>query len=237
MSLRIGFDMDGVFADFSSAFHNVEVRLFGPDASSKPNDPEQEEAADARAAASGPGGAADGGPPSPRQSRRRRDAVWSAIRSTPDFWTTLQPLDPTAVQRLFDLTMRHRWEVFFMTQRPETQGETVQRQTQRWLAAHGFDLPTVMVLGGSRGAAAAALRLDYHVDDSPQHCVDIVSESRARPVLILPDQDQTTIAKARKLRIATARSVAECLDMLEEASLSRTQPHLLDRLATMVGWK
>ena len=29
MPLRIGFDMDGVLADFSHAFHEVETRLFG----------------------------------------------------------------------------------------------------------------------------------------------------------------------------------------------------------------
>ncbi len=236
MSLRIGFDMDGVFADFASAFHDVEVRLFGRDAAIKPNDPEQEEAAEAKAAAAGDT-LEEEGPPSPRQLRRRRDAVWSAIRSTRDFWTTLEPLDPGAVRRLDDLATRHRWEVFFMTQRPETEGDTVQRQTQRWLVQQGFELPSVLVLGGSRGAAAAALRLDYHVDDSPQHCVDIVSESHARPILVLPDQDQATIAKAKKLRIGTARSIAGCLDLLEEASLSRAQPRLLNRLATMVGWK
>ena len=69
--------------------------------------------------------------------------------------------------------LRHRWEVFFITQRPFTDGETVQRQTQRWLVAQGFDLPSVLVLRGSRGAAAAALGLDYHVDDRPQNCVDV----------------------------------------------------------------
>ena len=38
----------------------------------------------------------------------------------------------------------------------------------------------MLVVPGSRGAAAAALTLDYHVDDSPQNAVDVVSESSAR---------------------------------------------------------
>ena len=29
MTVRIGFDMDGVLADFATAFRNVETRLFG----------------------------------------------------------------------------------------------------------------------------------------------------------------------------------------------------------------
>ncbi len=238
MPLRLGFDMDGVLADFESAFHETEVRLFGPDASSKPGDPEQEEAAEAKAAAAIPAQTeAASDLPSPRRLRRRRDAVWAAIRTTPNFWTTLQPLDRNAVPRLHELMLRHGWEVFFMTQRPETDGDTVQRQTQRWLVDQGFDLPSVLVLAGSRGAAAAALRLDYHVDDSAQHCVDIVSEAQARPILILPEQDQATVTKARKLRIATAHSIGESLDILEQATLSGSEPRLVDRLAAMVGWK
>ncbi len=257
MPLRIGFDMDGVLADFESAFHDVEVRLFGPDASSRPDDPEQEEEAESRQTAGAgevrlkansttevrlkPDTTAEvrlkpdtttNAATEPREMRRRHDAIWNAIRATPNFWTTLKPLDAGAVRRLHELMMRYRWEVFFVTQRPETEGDTVQRQTQRWLVEQGFDLPSVLVLGGSRGAAAAALRLDYHVDDHPQHCIDVVSESHARPILIFPGQDQPTAAKARKLGIATAPSIGECLDVLEEATLSRAQPGLLARIAT-----
>jgi len=55
----------------------------------------------------------------------------------------------------------------------------------------------VLVLGGSRGAAAGALRLSYHVDDSPQNCLDVISESSAQPILIVPDDDETTVTSAR----------------------------------------
>ena len=133
--------------------------------------------------------------------------------------------------------LRHRWEVFFVTQRPRTEGDTVQRQTQRWLVAHGFDLPSVLVLDGSRGAAAGALRLHYHVDDSPQHCVDVMSESRARPILVVSGSDEHVVARARKLGIGTAPSIGACLDILEEATRARQEPGLLTRIAAAVGWK
>jgi hypothetical protein len=42
MPLPIGFDMDGVLADFDLAFHEVEVRLFGPSATTRAGDPENE---------------------------------------------------------------------------------------------------------------------------------------------------------------------------------------------------
>lgn len=230
MPLRIGFDMDGVLADFGSAFHDVETRLFGAGATFEEAQPEQEEE---RQAAASHQEAVEAS----RADRRRRDKVWRAIESTPDFWATLAPLDPTAVRRIHELMIRHQWEVFFITQRPKTEGETVQRQTQRWLVAQGFDLPSVLVLGGSRGAAANALRLNYHVDDSTQNCLDVISESRAKPLLIVPHQDDATIASARKLGIGTAPSVGACLTILEEATLAQTQPGLLQRIAAMVGWK
>ena len=229
MPLRIGFDMDGVLADFASAYRDVELRLFPEEEAGRPDEPErqeQEEAkADAQAAAS------------PRAARRRRDAIWKKSEETANFWTTLKPIDPAAVRRIHELMLRHRWEVFFLTQRPATDGETVQRQTQRWLVEQGFDLPSVLVIGGSRGAAAGALRLNYHVDDSAQNCIDVLADSQARPILIVPEEDQTTVASARKLGIGVAPGISACLDILDQATIARAHPNLLGRLAAFVGWK
>jgi hypothetical protein len=266
MPLRIGFDMDGVLADFGQAFRDVEIRLFGTESRASAGEPAREEerqetharrAEDAgvrdkaRAVQGDSAGlehyesekihAAFDGVETRRaaagETRRRRDLVWQAIQATPDFWTTLQPIDPAAVRRIHQMMLSHGWEVFFITQRPFTEGETVQRQTQRWLVAHGFDLPSVLVLAGSRGAAAGALRLDYLVDDSAQNCLDVLADSRAKPLLIVPDGDDPTVMSARKLGIGTARSIGDCLDILEKATAARTQPGLLQRLASFVGWR
>jgi hypothetical protein len=251
MPLRIGFDMDGVLADFATAYHEVEARLLGASSpSTRAGNPEEEAAESeedeaARTAADATPKAADAPrtPEVPRKKelrpsehRRRRDLVWQAIQDTPDFWTTVKPLDPTAVRRIHEMMVRHRWEVFFITQRPATEGDTVQRQTQRWLVEQGFDLPSVLVIAGSRGAAAGALRLDYHVDDSAKNCIDIKSESGAKPLLIVDPTDDTSAASARRLGIGTATTIDECLTILEEASINRLQPTLLHRLAKLVGW-
>ena len=113
----------------------------------------------------------------------------------------------------------------------------MQRQSQRWLVTQGFDLPSVLVIGGSRGAAAAALRLDYHVDDSPQNCLDVLAESGAKPILIVASDEESSVQPARKLKIATALNIDAALDILQHATLARTNPSLLDRLATLVGWR
>lgn len=237
--LRIGFDMDGVVADFASAFHGVELRLFGPASHLRPSEPEAEEAAqtagEAQVLEESDARAARG--VSAHETRRRQDAVWREIESTPNFWQTLTPTDPSAVRRIHELMLQHGWEVVFITQRPRTAGDTVQRQSQRWLVEHGFDLPSVLVISGSRGGAARALRLDYHVDDSPRHCLDIIADSSTRAILIAPERDEASIQSARKLGIGTVPGIADALNVLDQASRARLQPSLLARIATMVGWR
>jgi beta-phosphoglucomutase-like phosphatase (HAD superfamily) len=227
MALKIGFDMDGVVADFGSAFRAVETRLFGSAGRTRADEPGEQE--ERPAAASEPSNA--------RDERRRREAVWREIRGTKDFWTTLPPMQANAVKRIHEMMLAYRWEVFFITQRPATQGDTVQRQTQRWLVAQGFDLPSVLVIAGSRGAAAGALRLDYHVDDLAQNCVDVLSDSSARPILIVPPGDDATARAARRLGIGVAVSIDQCLHILSEASASGRDPGMVARLAALVGWR
>jgi hypothetical protein len=242
MPLRIGFDMDGVLADFGSAFRAYGTRLFGPVPppddvriglrrlpGDQPETEEMRQAAEERAVRDRIEQA--------RALRRREDAIWQTIESTADFWTTLKPMEDGAVHRIYDLSRRHRWEVFFITQRPYTTGDTVQRQTQRWLVEQGFELPSVLVISGSRGAAANAIRLDYHVDDNSQNCVDIVGESPAKPILIVPASHDAAIQSARKLGIGVVHRLGDAINILDQASEAQTNPGLLKRLASMVGWK
>jgi len=222
MSLRIGFDMDGVLADFGTAFQNIETRLFGQRSGQAPDQPEEVEERPERQLS---------------ETRRRRDQIWDEIRKTPDFWTTLRPLGNDSVRRIHALMLAHNWEVFFITQRPSTAGATVQRQTQRWLVEQGFDLPSVLPIGGSRGTAAGSFRLDYHVDDTIQHCLDVIADSNAKAILVASHARENAIIGARKLGIAIAGGVDQALDILERATLAQENPTLLRRLAALVGWK
>jgi beta-phosphoglucomutase-like phosphatase (HAD superfamily) len=227
MTLRIGFDMDGVLADFASAFREIERDLFGGDsAGAAQNTPEEE----SEQATNAPAAAA----PTAREIERRRRAVWDRIRSTQNFWTTLNPTEPAAVRRLHAQMLQHRWEVVFITQRPATAGDTVQRQTQRWLVQQGFELPSVVVIAGSRGAAVHALRLTHHVDDSPQNCVDVKTDSRATPILVVRSEDSSA-RQARSLNMGVASSIGECLDMLENLSNGPGQS-IVKRLSALVNW-
>ena len=240
LPLRIAFDMDGTLADLHSAYAEVEERLFGA-LEAEHNGPAPEvreleqhyeglpEADEAKLAAERRSAA--------RAATGHRDRVWQAIEETPDFWTLLKPMDEGAVERLYQLTCEHKWEVFFITQRPSTAGGTVQWQTHKWLVDHGFLMPSVIPLSVSRGKAASALKLDYLVDDTPQNCVDVLSDSSTRAILLVDPDDPLAGKSARRLGIGTAHSIQEALDLLVKATDARLNPSLFEKLRKLAGWK
>lgn len=241
--LRIAFDMDGTLADLRSAYAAVEKRLFGAAEADEPPAPE------AREAEQHDEGSAESEAEADRERRRddrrvqarratrHRESVWQAIEATPDFWTTLEPLEDGAVKRLYQLSSDHNWEVFFITQRPQTAGGTVQWQTHKWLVEQGFKTPSVIPLSGGRGRAASALNLDFLVDDTPQNCVDVLADSSTRAVLLVDDGDALAETSARRLGIGVAHSVHEVLDLLVQATAARANPTLFEKLRKLVGWK
>lgn len=241
--LRIAFDMDGTLADLSSAYADIEDRLFGPKAAEherpapEAREAEQHIEEDVQA----PATIGDNRHVAERRSRRsgtgHRDRVWRAIEETPNFWTTLKPLENGAVERLYELACEHNWEVFFITQRPATAGATVQLQTHRWLVEQGFSTPSVIPLSGGRGRCAAALQLDYLIDDTPQNCVDVLSDSSTRAILLVGPDDRLAESSARRLGIGTARNVHDVLGLLIQATAARTNPSLFEKLRKLVGWK
>ena len=241
--LRIGFDMDGTLADLSSAYHEIEDRLFGPELAAHerpaPEAREAEQHIDEVEAVPAAATNRDNRQPERRSFRGtyHRECVWREIEETPNFWSTLKPLEDGAVTRLYQLTCELKWEVFFITQRPATAGDSVQQQTHKWLVEHGFSTPSVIPLSGGRGRCAAALQLDYLVDDTPQNCVDVLSDSSTRAILLVDADDPLAERSARRLGIGTARNIHDVLDVLIQATDARTNPSLFEKLRKLVGWK
>ena len=194
--LRVAFDMDGVVADLASALRQQSAALFG-----------------------------DAGDVSEhRLLGRRRRRLWDHIRSVTNFWESLEESVPGGVARLAKLVAERRWEVIFLTTRPETAGAPVQEQTQRWLMAHGFFCPSVFVVRRSRGAIAAALEIDVVVDDRPENCLDVVADSSARAILNWQRTTDVPGIALQRLRIDVVHGFDELLDRLAAIDSARHGP-------------
>lgn len=142
------------------------------------------------------------------------------------------------IQRLAALATERRWEIIFLTRRPESAGATSQLQTQRWLESKGFKLPSVFVVQGSRGRIAAALGLDVVIDDRPENCLDVVVDSTARAILVWRDDEKLLPVAATRLGIGVVKTVGECLDILMQIdSPAPEQPGVVGRVMRLLGLK
>ena len=258
MSLRIAFDLDGVFADMESELvHQAEI-LFGEAMTrrlqerAETSSPSLEPPAQAVTIANEKTtdtptnlqAAEEKGlnnvPPllklnmTVRQERR----LWRHVESIDGFWESLKEIEPGAVAHLATVATERRWEVIFFTKRPSSGGATAQVQSQRWLETKGFTLPSVYVVQGSRGRIADALGLDIVVDDRPENCLDVVVDSRARAILVWREEEKFLPAAAKRLGIGVVKSVGDCLDILAQVDSSpQERLGVVDRVMRLLGLK
>lgn len=243
MSLRIACDLDGTVADMETALQQAATMLFGPDVdlragSSLPLVPLQSPSSFDDQAGAPPAPPVDTAPPSQRRplTDRERRRLWAHVATIENFWKGLREIEPGAVARLAHLAAAHRWEVIFLTQRPGGAGDTAQRQSQEWLRANGFDLPSVFVMNGSRGRVADGLALDAVVDDRPDNCLDVVTDSTAKAFLVWRDDPSTVPPGATRMGITVVHTVNQALDQLERLQGLRQQPKgVLGRIRNAIG--
>jgi hypothetical protein len=165
--------------------------------------------------------------------------LWRSVRSRTNWWETLDEIEPGALARLYEIVVRRRWEVLFITSRPETEGDNAQMQSYRWLAKCGFLTPSVFVVHGSRGKIATALAIDVVVDDRPENCLDVAIDSAARPILVWRGDEDKVPGSARQLGIGSVKSIAEVLDILEtlDSETDSSEVSVVDRLKSLLGLK
>jgi len=166
---------------------------------------------------------------------RQQQQLWDHVKKIEDFWTTLPELEPGIIARIAKAAADRRWEVIFLTTRPSTAGELVQVQSQRWLAAHGFEYPSVYVVQRSRGKIADALHLDAFVDDRPENCLDIAVESKAKVILVWHGNLKDVPAGAKRLGIRAVSSISEAMTLLEQLDDIRQAPGLMRSIKRAFG--
>lgn len=194
---RIGFDLDGIFADFNLAFVERVVKETGRDlfpprpfAITTWNYPE-----------------------SYSYTPEEVHLVWERIKADPTFWLKLSPYwdAMTILERVYAIAESH--DVTFITSRP---GVLVEEQTVCWLATHAgqFEWEPTVIVSGEKGRHAKALALDAYIDDRSENVVDVVTQSPATRTFLLDrpwNQDLDTSA----ICVKRVESVADMLDSLK----------------------
>jgi hypothetical protein len=242
MPLRVGFDLDGTVADMYFSLHKEALKLFGEEALRKAAEP----AKDAPDASGKPVAESDKKALADKLSKPEDDSttnlamhelhlsarqqmqLWDHVKKQENFWTTLPELEPGIIARIAKTAADRRWEVIFLTTRPSTAGDLVQLQSQQWLAAHGFQYPSVYVVHRSRGKIADALGLDAFVDDRPENCLDIAVESKAKVILVWHGNVNDVPAGAKRLGV-------QPMGLLERLDDVRSQPSIMKSIKKVFG--
>ena len=147
MKPRIGFDIDGVLANFSYAFTKL-----GSDMLHLPIFP-------------GPAFQDDY---SFGYDREDHNILWEHIHAHPEFWKNIPPLATSEeFERIEQLC--HACEVYFVTSRPG--GAAVDCISAEWLESYlGKEAPFTLISCGSTPAKKIVLKnlkLRWHIDDHP----------------------------------------------------------------------
>jgi hypothetical protein len=229
MSFRIACDLDGTLADMNAALQREATRILGEAVDVGMRTPRAGSAVTRRRPAAAAASAGSAGARMLTDGERTR--LWSHVREIDNFWETLPEIETGAVARLAKTAAVQRWEMLFLTKRPDSAGDTVQVQSQRWLQAHGFELPSVYVVSESRGKIASALSLDVVIDDRPDNCVDVTADSSAQPVLVWRDSPERLPPGVRRLRIQVVSSMTEAIEHLTRLQARAASPRgILGRL-------
>jgi hypothetical protein len=206
--LRLGIDVDGVIADFRSEFRALAERELGMASENAEAD----------------------------LTKADIDRLWRAVAASPNWWLDLHAYEPDQIVRLYSRARQSRWEVFFMTSRPPSAGDSVQLQTQVWLERHGFFLPSVLTAPpGARGELARSLRLDLALDDRMVNCLEITSASNSKAVMVLRNASGANAREAAEARgVGVVSTFAEALDAIEH--LEELLANRRGRLARLADW-
>lgn len=186
--MRIGFDVDGVLADFNSGFIKRVIHITGVDLFPlRPFDIPMWDY-----------------PQHYGYTEEQVNAVWESIKADCTFWRRLPEYDYTESFLYNKVEALHRAgnDVYFITSRP---GIAAKAQTEYWLRNAGLSWmePTVLI-SSAKGLCARALRLDVYVDDRWENCLDVVATSEGTKVYLLDqpwnrDRSHPSIARISSL--------------------------------------
>lgn len=160
----VGIDLDGVVADFNSAYINLVKRITGEDLF--------------------PAGYVKDDiltwsyPETFGYTKAQISGVWDWIAQDDEFWFNLKPLEGAEefLTWLHYEEMFKPLDVYFITSRV---GHCVKSQSEEWLVQHGWGgsfSPTVLI-SSEKGECCHALKIDHYLDDKNENLADVLTKA------------------------------------------------------------
>lgn len=214
----IGCDVDGVLADFNTAYRQRLIDITGRDLI--PPFVNGHEPSVWNYATDEYG-----------YTKEEDKAVWKNIMSSVSFWEDLRayPHVPSFLwERDCDIHISLRdidW--YFITTRP---GFRVKVQTESWLQNNGIDYPTVLIAKDARakGQLAAGLGLTHFIDDRDLNCYAVMHYSPDTQVYMLRHKYNSTVVDAHDMVI---KADMWRLQTTDDPPSGPKQPIIIDSLA------
>lgn len=199
--LKLGFDIDGVLANFTTPWQQLLIKrtgkdLFSPDALV--------------------GGAATWNwDLAAGYTKAETTAAWEWVKANPVWWEMLPPAPGmSALLDRWSALKRVYAHIYFITARYGLPKD----QTQRWLNRYFPHDANTLLMAGNKGIAAKTLQLDAYIDDRLENAIDVAVEAKGEPVVtrsyLLNYRHnagaEEMVADGSIIRVAT---VAEMLEM------------------------
>jgi 5'(3')-deoxyribonucleotidase len=152
--LKLGIDVDGVLADFTTAYREVCEKIVGKPLPTMPTDWYQSNWG---------------------LTNKDHDKAWREVEATHNFYYHLKPLPESKFFNLQALDLTHR--LYFITTRPPTKGLPIEVQTEDWLTRFFFLRNPTVIVTRNKGIVSSALEIDSFIDDRPENLLDIRTNS------------------------------------------------------------
>jgi 5'(3')-deoxyribonucleotidase len=194
--MKIGIDMDDVCIDFQTSYVTLLNKLYGkPPLGTAPIDWQ--------------GSNLQLTPEETTQS-------WAEVAKVRNFWAGLDPLPSFDLQTVVLLqTANARHDVFFVTNRFDTPGQSPTKQTKAWLVNHAaIGMPNVFI-AKDKGPMASVLELDVFIDDRPKNCTDVMAARPNARVYLCDASHNKTFDDPRIPRV---KDLKEFLKLILEAN-------------------
>jgi uncharacterized HAD superfamily protein len=199
--MRIGFDIDGVLADFNSSFIELVKEVTGRNLFPDGYWPHTWDYPEALG-----------------YSKDETSAVWERIKAGGTFWNQLAPLPDMAVLQQWmilpfgESAQEPYHEFYFITSR---MGKNVKLQTEEWLDEQMQCSGHTVLISSEKGALCKALKLDYYIDDRAENILDVMQTSPSTFAYLLDQPWNQHVAGPNRVP-----SIADFLEILDAHSLA-----------------